>query len=842
MDRIDPARLEEWRDRLATVRARLRADFERSNRDPMRGLVRARATADLMYELVADLFDASNASDFAVLAMGGFGRREMAPFSDLDILFLIPGKTAPPPAVEAMLYALWDMKIKTGHAVRTMDECIAAALDDVSVATSMLEARLVAGSAALFDDFMDRFASEIVDVFRDRLVKDKLAERNARHRRQGENRYVLEPDVKDGVGALRDLQTLGWVGLLLAGASDPDGLVAADLIEPDEARTFVGAHAFFWRVRCALHDMAGRAEERLGFDFQPRMAELSGYTDHPGASAIERFMRHYFLHAGAVGALTRTVCAAVEAGYEDAAAVPVGGTPFLRRRKRLDLADPAHLDTHPRDGLRLIAVAQRLGLDVHPNAIRALSALARRRDISVAADSEAGRWLFEILTGEGDTESSLERLIETRLLMRLIPAFGHITARMQFDMYHHYTVDAHSVRAMAELRRIEGQTPVPERRALYLACLLHDIGKGRGGDHAEIGACEAAGIAASFGLSPDEVDIVSWLVREHKTLSHTAFKHDIDDPETLDRLVNIVQSPERLRLLRLLTEADIRAVGPGCWTEWKAALIGDLCARAEDVMGGEADAPSHIKRTVARAAELRAVLSDWPDANWREYAARCDDAYWLAFDVQHLVCHARWIEAGELPVVALADGPGGLTEVTVIAADRTGLFADVCGGLAAAGVSIHQARVHTLTGGLAVDSLMVEAPGGLEERRAERIRDFVLRMIGGQMCPSSSLAGKRGPHPPRADVIPVTVHVNIDTESSRLFTQVEVTGRDRPGLLYDLAHALSENGVSIHGARISTYGTRVVDIFSVKNRHGLKIVHPDALARIERSLMFVLKA
>src|SRR5689334_13084729 len=530
----------------------------------------------------------------------------MAPFSDLDLMFLTAKSTTAEQerAAETMLHLLWDLKLKVGHSLRSTPELIALAKKDMTVRTAFLEARWMWGDDKVFDAAMRRFRKEIVAGTAAEFVAAKLAERDERHVKMGDSRYVVEPNVKDGKGGLRDLHTLYWIGKYVHGVERPADLVGAGLLTSAEFRRFDRAERFFWSVRCHLHLLAGRAEERLGFDYQRRIAEIMRYADRPGKSAVERFMQFYFLNAKTVGDLTGVFLAQLDEqlgkkGFRFVLPTlrrkpkRLGG--FVLNRGRLSVPADDFFQGDPVRLLEMFALAARERLEIHPEAMRAASRDSGLIGREVREDPRANALFMEVLTCIHSPELVLRWMNEAGVFGRFIPDFGPMANQMQFDMYHHSTVDEHSIRALGLLAAIERgdlksdhpvstaiMKQIASRRVLYVAVLLHDIAKGRGGDHSLIGAEIALKLCPRLGLDLAETQTVSWLVRHHLLLSSTAFKRDLTDPKTIEDFVHQVQSPERLRLLLALTVVDIRAVGPGVWNEWKRTLLRTLFEAAEE--------------------------------------------------------------------------------------------------------------------------------------------------------------------------------------------------------------------------------------------------------------------
>jgi [protein-PII] uridylyltransferase len=803
----------------------------------------------------------------SVVAVGGYGRGELAPFSDVDLLFLIPYKETPrvEQIVEYALYLLWDLGLKVGHATRSVEDCIRLARDDMVIRTSLLEARYLWGARDLFDEMRRRFNAEIVAGTSRAFIQAKLAERDERHRRMGDSRYVLEPNVKDGKGGLRDLHTLYWIAKYHHRVEDMAGLVAKGVFTPAEAQRFRKSHDFLAAVRCRLHYLTGRGDDRLTFDAQSEISARLGYKDRAGMRGVERFMKHYYLVAKHVGDLTRIFCAAIQASEQKAPRFRLARL-WTRERmiegfavdgNRLNVVDPGRFLADPVNIMRLFRAAQQHDLDIHPRALRLITQNIRLVDAELRANAEANRLFLDMLTSEIDPETTLRRLNEAGVFGRFIPAFGRVVALMQYDMYHVYTVDEHTIRAIGILHAIEAgqlrdEMPIASelvpkvlsRRVLYLAVLLHDIAKGRGGDHSVLGSGIANELCPRLGLSEEETETVAWLVLYHLVMSRTAFRRDLTDPQTARDFVAIVQSPERLRLLLVLTAVDIRAVGPQVWNGWKAALLRELYFRADELMSGAVATAGVTVRASAVQAEVRPLLADWCDAAFQRHADRCPPAYWLAWDHDTLLRHARLLKdvvATEAPLLieTRVDRARAVTEVTICTQDHPGLFSRIAGAMAVSGANIVDARIFTLLDGLALDTFWVQDAEGLPVDRADRLDRLSQRIkqsLGGHLNLKAEFA-RQPKWRSRAEMFTVAPRVLIDNKASATQTVIEVNGRDRPGFLYDVTRSLTALGLQISAARISTYGERVADVFYVKDVFGMKVEHEGKLKQIQETLL-----
>ena len=540
----------------------------------------------MLHDLTARLYRSTTPSDserMAVVATGGYGRGLMAPGSDIDLLFLLPYKqTAWGESVaEGILYCLWDMGLKVGHATRSVDECIRQAKADMTIRTALLEARYLLGDRALYDEFVTRFDKDVVRNTGQEFVTAKLAEREERLRRAGQSRYLVEPNVKDGKGGLRDLHTLFWIAKYVYRVHSAEELIERGVFNQSEYKMFRDAEDFLWAVRCHMHFVMGRAEERLSFDIQREIAVRLGYTAHPGMRDVERFMKHYFLVAKDVGDLTAILSSALE--EREAKPAPVldrlmarfkprprrvvlDSEDFVADHNRINIADPDVFRRDPVNLIRIFRLAQKHNLAFHPAAMHAASRSLRLIDQKLRDDKTANALFLEILTSDG-AEVVLRRMNEAGVLGRFVRAFGKIVAMMQFNMYHHYTVDEHLLRCIGILAEIEAggseefalanelmKTIQPAHRdLLYVALFLHDIAKGRVEDHSIAGARVARRFCPRLGLSAVETETVSWLVEQHLVMSTIAQSRDLSDRKTIENFAGIVQSLERMKLLLILT-------------------------------------------------------------------------------------------------------------------------------------------------------------------------------------------------------------------------------------------------------------------------------------------------
>ncbi len=805
----------------------------------------------------------TEAERLAVMAVGGYGRGEMAPHSDVDLLFVHPWKPAGwiESVVESMLYMLWDLKLKVGQATRSVDECLRLAEGDMTIRTSLLEHRLICGDAVIAQELRDRLWPELFSRTVPEFIEAKLAERSARHQRQGGQRYVLEPNVKEGKGGLRDLQTLYWIGKYIHQVDRAIELVDLGLFTREEHTTFWAAEDFLWAVRCQLHLAAGRAADKLSFDMQLEVAERMGYRDAGGRRGVEIFMQEYFRHATRVGELTRVFLTALEQRH-------LYRAPLLERFRRrhvrpgfqvetgrLTVADPEHFFDDPLNILRLFEEALRTEILLHPDAMRRVARNLRRFDDSVRTDPEAARIFLDLLLRHGNPERALRRMNELGVLGAYIPEFERIVAMMQFNVYHHFTVDEHLIQCVAELARIERGEVVEDlpivsrimggpidRTVIYLATLLHDIGKGRPEDHSIIGAQLARRICQRLGLSAERTELVEWLVRNHLLMSDVAQKRDIADPRTLRDFAKAVRSRRRLDLLLVLTVCDIRGVGPGTWNNWKAELLRKLHRLTADALENGLEDVNREQRVDEARRSLRHLLTaqGWAPADIRAETGRHYDSYWqgLPTDSQQVFARLlKGISAEEIRMDLDPDLRRDATRAAFVMADHPGLFSRLAGALALVGANVVDARTYTTRDGYATAVFWVQDAEGrpYSSERLPQLRRMIERTLAGEVVPREAFAD-RDKVKRRERAFRFPTHVTFDNEGSEIHTIIQVDTRDRPGLLYDLTRTLAANHIQIVSAVIATYGAQVVDSFYVKDMFGLKMHQQSRRDALERKL------
>jgi len=806
-------------------------------------LVRARALFmdALLRAMWAHLLEPSLARRLALLAVGGYGRGELHPYSDVDILILVPGDaplTAPERTqVEGLITSLWDMGLEVGNSVRTAAECAEESAADVGVMTTLLEARLLAGDAALMHGMRDALAPDKVWPSH-KFFEAKLTEQRERHLKANDTAYNLEPNVKNGPGGLRDLQTIGWVAKRHFGAEDLDELVQNGFLTPAELRKLKQAQAFLWKVRFGLHVLTGRHEDRLLFDHQIKLSQAFGYEDASYTLAVEQLMQRYYRTVLDVSFLNELLLQAFRDAILPGDATPqVINARFQIRNEYLETTSPDMFARYPSALLELFVLLQQ-----HPE-VRGVSANTMRAvarhlwliDEEFRQNPRNHRLFLDILRAPVGVTHELRRMNTYGVLGRYIPAFGRIVGRMQYDLFHAYTVDAHTLFVVSNLRRlamprfdhelpklssIMQQLPKPE--IVYLAALFHDIAKGRGGDHSDLGSVDAEAFCLEQGLSPYDARLVAWLVRQHLTLSVTAQKKDIGDPAVVSEFAQLVGDESRLDYLYLLTSADVRGTNPRLWNSWKASLFQEFYESVRAALRRGLEKPIDEEQLIAENKEAaRALLAPKIGAAEVERAwAPLSATYFLRHSPEEIAWFTELSTTrdggADEPLVAVqAHSQRGTTAVLIYAPHRRHSFARATAVLDQLGLTVVDARITPAANGFSLDLYHVLEDNGAPITDSERVEEMQQSLWDSLRRPEESPLGvsRRAPRQVRMFNTPTRVTVTLDARNHR--SALELIAGDRPGLLCDVGKVLWEERVDLQGARISTIGERAEDVFYV---------------------------
>jgi len=826
------------------------------------------------------IYRASNPTSserIAIIATGGYGREALAPGSDIDLLFLLPYKQTAwgESVIEYILYLLWDMGFKVGHATRSVEQSIRYAKEDMTIRTALLDSRFLWGERPLFEDFQTQFSEKVIKGTAREFIEAKLQERDERHERSGASRYMVEPNIKDGKGGQRDLHTLHWIAKYTTAEEESQNGTSTSIYTAEEYHSFKHCDDFLWTIRCHLHFLTGRPEERISFDLQKPMADRLGYRESDGMQAVERFMKHYFLIAKEVGNLTGLLSAALEMkqlkatpklnkllkniGWQQRSALR-NSSDFKIENGRINTI---HKDTFKRDPVNLIRifkVANNFNTLLHPNALRQIRRSLRLID-AIRDDKTANSIFLDLLTSKSNPENALRRMNESGVLGRFMPEFGQVISMMQFNMYHHFTVDEHLIRTVGQVAWIdrgEAKDPLPlshniihsiaNRRALYVAAFLHDIAKGRKEDHSIAGAREARTICPRLGLTETETDTVAWLIEEHLTMSQFAQSRDLHDPQTIKDFAQIVQSRERLKLLLILTACDIRAVGPGTWNDWKGQLLRTLYNQTELLLSGGHAGETHQAQIKAAIEDLSANLKEWSQSDITAYTNQHYPSYWLRTDLDTQISHATLVKRAknknkDLVFEVSSDAFTAHSSMTIYTQAHPNLLSMIALSCASSGANIIDAQATTTQDGMALDTISIKREfehTDDERRRGQTIAQTLEKLIRGDMHIDQVSPSKQS-WKGRIDAFHVPPDVIIDNSVSNRLTVIEVRGLDRPGLLFELTQALGALNLDISSAHITTYGEKAVDVFYVTDLTGSKIINERRQRQIDTKLLQVLK-
>jgi len=806
----------------------------------------------------------------AVITVGGYGRGNLSPGSDIDLLVLTPYKMTPriEQIVETLLYLLWDLKLKVGYAVRSLEETIVKARADNTICTTLLDARFISGNQDLWIKFNALFQSEILNKEKNNFFYTKLKERDSRHKKMGDSRYLLEPNIKECKGGLRDLNTIRWIISFMYQVNNSAGYIESGIMTKKEALFYDKAEKYFMNLRAIMHYYGTNDSDRLTFDLQLLIAEKLGYTNHAGSIPIERLMKHYYLFAKEVGYLTKSVLENIENKNFNKPNSLLKNLVFKFKKNKNGIFEFYNNKIYLAKGIKNIKPidifkAYDFSAEFNLNLSNELTNLIKvniRKIDDIRNDKKANYYFINILTNLLNSDKVLRNMNETGVLGRFIPDFQKVVARVQHDMYHTYTVDEHTINAISILRKIDNGEydskyglaskvikQIVSKKVLYIALFLHDIAKGRGGDHSILGGQVAKNLCPKFGLLSDEVETVIWLVENHLLLSTIAFKRDLQDPKTIIDLKNKIQSAELLRLLYLLTVADITAVGPEIWNSWKDNLLKVVYDETLMEINGGGDQKSRTIREEKSRNKLRNSLIKWSDQEFIDYTNRFYSYYWTNISSDVHVRHASLIldadkENLKLKIFAEPLKDQGVTEVSIYTQDHLGLFARTCAALALAGTSVQDARIVTTKDGMTVNTFLVrsaDASSIIEQKnRLKVLIETIRKTISEERNPKVLMKEFKSIQiPSRRDSFIIEPRVLIDNLSSRSHTVIEINSKDKIGLLHTLASEFFSIGLHISTARISTYGVRAVDVFYVKNLTGGKIIEENKINLIKDKLM-----
>jgi [protein-PII] uridylyltransferase len=852
--------------------AKYREDIRQLHRNGASGSEVTHLLSDMMDELNNRLFlsiiydlgvATSMLEHITLVAVGGYGRGELNPFSDIDIMFLHDG-TLPVATVEdiaqKLLYFLWDMRLDVGYSVRKIADCVEMAAADGTVKTALMDARFLSGSRSLFTALLKVIFSQILPKSSDSFIKEKVADMKSRREKYGSTVYLLEPNLKEGEGGLRDLQTSIWVARVKYKFSELRELIIKGIVDEEELETYHAALDYLWRIRNELHYFNGRKNDQLTFDAQVHLAGFLGYRDRSRVLAVEDFMRDYYRHANKVEHFTSSLIS--RCVWRDEGALKILGY-FVRRpvgdgcfvlKGELIVPDETIVEKNPFVMMKIFELAQKHGVTLN---VRVKGVI--RKNLALINDKfrrsrEVNQSFLNILRSAKGVTETLRLMHHLEFLNRYIPELEHIYCKVQHDIYHIYTVDIHTLFAVEQAEKMlsgefKGIMPLPcaiaaetgKPELLILAVLFHDIGKGSGGGHAEKGGAMIPIIARRMGLSREDSDRLEFLVRQHLQFAHISQRRDLNDEKMIAQFAAQMETSENLKMLYLLTVADVRAVGSDVWTNWKASLFQELFEKAFAVLdrgGFQLEASSErVTSVINKVVEI--LENDLPAVQVRQELRAMPVRLLLSNPPVLIAEQVRLLLGLEQSDILLRLTPqpeSGYSEYTICAYDMPGLFSRITGVMAANGINILGAQINTSKNGKVLDILQVNSPQGnlvTDASRWDKIEQDMRQVIHGEVQVSNLVARRKRPTLLTARPAPrFATRVDIDNEVSEEYTVIDILTHDKVGLLYLITSTLAEMGLYIGVSKISTKVDQVADVFYVRDIFGHKITDSEKLGEI----------
>lgn len=828
----------------------------------------------LLKQLFIDARDAAQAKypealDIcSVVAIGGYGRGELNPYSDIDILFLYPSNITSYLKVltEGILYHLWDLGLTVGFSTRSIGDCVKMARADLTARTAMMDTKLIAGDEGLYVEMEDVLRREVLWRGVDAFIREKLQESDERHRKYGSSVCILEPNIKEGEGGLRDIHTALWVSKARFKVGSFRELMKKGVITPKELRFFERSTEFLFRVRNELHYLSARKNDQMTFEHQEKIATFMGFRDTGQHKAVEAFMRGYYIYARNISQFSNFLIkrAVAGPGFSERLIHKFVqrdiGHGFKAFHNRITVTSASAYEVDPTRLIKGFELSRKHGLPFNDVTEELIRKNLRLVDDAFRCSKEVNESFFAILNAEKRVYETIQGMHDLRFLGKFIPEFGKTFCRVQHDIYHVYTLDTHSLFTVKELRNlIEGRyakefpfltkiaKEVENNRILVLAGLFHDIGKGTGSDHSTIGAEMVKGIAARMGLPVNEAELLEFLVRKHLIMAHLSQRRDISDERLILEFCKDAGDAERLRMLYLLTFADMRAVGPDVWTPWKGALLEELYLSALHVFDRKLTTERVDERMAGRLKDVSVLLKEEVgEAYLIDYFRTLPSRYFNANRPEEIAGHIRMmrrVAESHIAIDISRNRELGLSTITLCTLDVGGLFSKIAGAMAANGVNILDAQIYTRKDGTVLDILTVNDPFGRlieDEKKWESLKDTLTAVIEGRssvdrLLSKRATSGIKEKVKPRHPVV-----VEIDNLVSDSHTVIDIFANDRVGLLYDITSTLTKLGLYIDVAKIATKGDQAADVFYVKDIFGHKISDEKKLERIKNEIIKVL--
>ncbi len=825
---------------------------------------------DVLEILFTKHFNDTLKNHIAVLAVGGYGRGLLAPFCDIDLCLVVIEMTHElDDAIRNFLYDIWDLKFKIGYSTGTINDIITSC-NDMTQRTALLERRFLCGNLDIYTVLSEKFKI-LQESTALEFIKAKLHERNTRHQQAGHSRYLVEPDLKNSKGGLRDIHVIMWIGKYIYKTDNPHDLINHGVLSPKDFSLIQKSERLFWAIRFLLHLEVGRGHEKINFDVQKQLADMLKYKSVGGLSAVERFMRHYFLAARQVGTITRIFILALEAKNYFPSNVKeaikliwqrfnFADSDFYLKDNRLCFKKNVSLAKNPEQAVAIFKFSDTYNIAIHPETMRFIRSNVHHFNDNFRNLSEPYLIFREILCRAKNVELILRQMSEVGLLGRLIPDFGKIICLMQFNMYHHYTVDEHLIHCVGVIHKIAKGQLIDEhplasdlihkldmKDVLFLAVFIHDMAKGREQDHSEEGERIINWLAPKMGFTQAETDIAKWLVLHHLRMSDVSQKRDLSDPTVHQDFAQFVLSSERLKLLLCLTVADIKGVGPGVWNGYKGALLRTLYNNTQEILQGGYIHDNRMIRVSSKKQDFIKTLDNNISHIIQPIIDKLPDSFWLGTDIKtqtsciHLITESSHTDANTNIKITPYEFTA-VTEVIIYTPDYSGLFTSLSGVLAISGVTIYDAKLFTDNDGFALDIFRIQNIHGQAITDKEHLARIQQRIL--QTIQEHKIDFSHEKHQTHGGLLATTkavytdiANVTVDNKGSNYATIIEVTAMNRNYLLYDIASTLYAFRVSVASAHINTYGETAVDVFYIKNRFGLKITDNNFLAKIKHHIL-----
>lgn len=804
----------------------------------------------------------------ALIAQGGYGRGELNPHSDIDLLFVYTWKVTPymESVAEKVLYTLWDAGLEVGHATRSVAECVRLANKDIKVKTALIDARYLCGDQGLYGDFSKAVEQQLLRKNEDRFVKEKLEENRLRQERYGGSVYLLEPDVKEGEGGLRNIHTVLWISKVRHKIKDLDGLVDRGVMQAKDLSELKASQDFLLRVRNELHFGSGKHQDQLTFEEQERVSRALGFEGERKLKAVEVFMRSYYLHASDVSRLTSLIIHRVteHPGMLDTRKYGVGKQirdGVYVSKNYLWISDPNILTSQPENLVSIFGEIQKYKVAINEETRELIRGRLGLIDERLRHRAAANLSFFKVLKWKERVYETLVEMHRCGVLGAFIPEFGRLLCMALHDLYHIYTVDQHSLRLIMEIECLRAGAfleslplltqlarEVERTEILYLALLFHDIGKGYGGGHSEIGSEMARNIARRMRLNVDDSSQLEFLVRHHLLMANIALRRDLEDEKTILDFARVMGNVSNLKMLYLLTYADMRAVGPEVWNNWKAALLENLYLQAAGILESQEKGEFRREDRRSRCRRIQARLRRRFSAKYgaerlQRFLESMPERYFLTTPEDHIPSHLELMNqfGGEGFVSSVRHFlERDYSEMVICAQDRPGLFARITGVFAALGLDILNARITTSKDGLILDAFWISHAGRpevvIDAQKWERVRALLEQVLAGSIDVARLVEESGRPSLFKRRRAKVPTVIQIDNEASDDFTIVEIYTQDRIGVLFTITYGMHQLGISIHLAKISTNVDQVADVFYVTDEEGRKIRDPESLEMIRQTL------